>query len=63
MAAAILRIDRRRKNPVRGAFGKIFPYPTSFFGSATRSLCPTHPSQSRYPVIDMLPQAVCLGFS
>jgi hypothetical protein len=30
LAAAILRIDRRRKNLVWGAFGKIFPYLTSF---------------------------------
>jgi hypothetical protein len=34
-----------------------------FCGSATRSLCPTHPSPSRNPVIDRLPQAVCLGLS
>jgi hypothetical protein len=30
LAAEVLRIIRRRKNPVRGAFGKIFPYPPSF---------------------------------
>jgi hypothetical protein len=30
LAAAVLRIARRRKNLVRGVFGKIFPYPSSF---------------------------------
>jgi hypothetical protein len=29
MAAEVLRIIRRRKNPVRGVFGKTFPYPPS----------------------------------
>jgi hypothetical protein len=37
LAAAVLKIDRRRKNPVRGVFGKMFPYPTSF---AVRRLDP-----------------------
>jgi hypothetical protein len=31
MAAAILRIDSRRENPVRGDSGKIFAYPTTSF--------------------------------
>jgi hypothetical protein len=30
LAAEVLRIIRRRKNPVRGVFGKIFPYLPSF---------------------------------
>jgi hypothetical protein len=30
LAAEVLRIIRRRKNPVLGIFGKIFPYPPSF---------------------------------
>jgi hypothetical protein len=39
LAAAIPRIDRRRKSPVRGAFGKI-PVPDIFCDSATRSTPP-----------------------
>jgi hypothetical protein len=27
LAAAVLRITRRRRNPVRGGFGDIYPYP------------------------------------
>jgi hypothetical protein len=30
LAAAVLRITRRRRNSVRGAFGDIYPYPPSF---------------------------------
>jgi hypothetical protein len=62
MAAAVLRTIRRRKNPVR-FFLENIPVPNIFCGLATRSLCPTHPSLSRYPIIDMLPHAVCVGLS
>jgi hypothetical protein len=56
-AAAVLTITRRRRNPVRGVFGDIYPYPPSF---EERRL---DPCASRYPVIDRLPRAVCLGLS
>jgi hypothetical protein len=46
-----------------GGFLESIPAPNTFCGPATRSLCPTHPSPSWYPVIDMLPHAVCLGLS
>jgi hypothetical protein len=39
------------------------PVPNIFCGAATQSMCPTHPSPSRYPVIDTLHGAVCLGLS
>jgi hypothetical protein len=64
LAAAVLRITRRRKSTVRGVLVRFgFPIPNIFCGSATRSRCPTHPSPSRYPVIDRLPHAMCVGLS
>jgi hypothetical protein len=62
LAAAVLRIICRRKKPVRGVFGKI-PVPNILGGAETRSMCPTNPSPSRYPVIDRLPKAVCVELS
>jgi hypothetical protein len=56
-------IIRRRKTPVRGVFWKNIPVPTIFIGAATRPQCSANPSPSRYPVIDMLPHAVCLGLT
>jgi hypothetical protein len=50
------------KTRYRG-FLKNIPVPNIFCGAATQSLCPTHPSPSRYPIVDMLPKAVCLGLS
>jgi hypothetical protein len=56
----------RRRSLGSSAAGFCFeniPVPNTFCGAATRSMCPTHPSPSRYPVIDKLPQAACLGLS
>jgi hypothetical protein len=39
MVAEVLRIIRRRKNPVRGFLENI-PVLSIFCGAATRSLCP-----------------------
>jgi hypothetical protein len=63
LAAEVMRIIRRRKKMVRGAFWKNIPVPNIFCGAATRSRCPTYHFPSRYPVIDRLPQALCLGLS
>jgi hypothetical protein len=60
MAAEVIKSIRRRKNLVRGDWINI-PIPTIFTGAATRSLSSTNPSPCRYPFIDRLPQAVCLG--
>jgi hypothetical protein len=52
----------RRTEVGRGRFLYI-PVPNILCGSAIRSMCPTHPSPRRYPVIDKLPHVVCLGLS
>jgi hypothetical protein len=39
LAAAVLRITRRRRNPVRGGVWGHIPVPTIFSGTATRSMC------------------------
>jgi hypothetical protein len=41
-----------------GGFLENIPVPNIFCGAATRSMRQTHPSPSRYPVIDRLPQAM-----
>jgi hypothetical protein len=59
----------RRRSLGSPAAGKIryggslenIPVPNIFCGSATRSMCPIHPSPSRYPIIDRLHQEVCLA--
>jgi hypothetical protein len=62
LAAEVLSIIRRRETRYGGVLENI-PVPNIFCGAATRSMCPTHPSPSRYPIIDTLPHAVCLGLS
>jgi hypothetical protein len=53
LAADVLRIDRRRKNPVRRVSINISAL-NIFCGAATQSACSPSPSPSRFPVIDML---------
>jgi hypothetical protein len=54
LAAWVVRIIRGRKTRY-GGFLENIPVPNIFCGAATRSLCPTYPFPSRYPVIDRLP--------
>jgi hypothetical protein len=62
LAAEVMRIIRRRKTRYGGVLENI-PVPNIFCGAVTRSLLPTNPSPCRYPDIDRLPQAMCLGLS
>jgi hypothetical protein len=50
-------------NPGTEGFLITISAPTIFCEAATRSMCSINPSPSRYPIIDMLPQAVCLALS
>jgi hypothetical protein len=64
MAAAVLRITRRLRNPIWGFFGDTYPYPPSFEESRLDPcVVQAPPLASRYPVIDKLPHAVCVGLS
>jgi hypothetical protein len=53
-AVAVLRVIRRWRYPVRFFFEK-YSRTEHLCGSATRSMCLTHPSHCWYPIIDMLP--------
>jgi hypothetical protein len=51
------------KPPGTEGFDENVSVPNIFCGAATRSMCSTIHPLSRYPFIDRLPHAVCLGLS
>jgi hypothetical protein len=63
LAAEVLKIIRRRKSPVRGVLEKTLPYPPCFEERRLDPYVMQTPPLVVTPVIDMLPQAVCLGLS
>jgi hypothetical protein len=62
-APEVHHIDYRQKNPVRRVFGLNISEPDIFCGAATWSTSSTSPSPRRYPIINSLPKAGCLGLS
>jgi hypothetical protein len=63
VAAEVHRIHHRQKKPVRRVFELNVFKPDIFCGAATRSASSTNPSPFRYPLIDRMPKARCLGLS